>query len=64
MTIKRPTPEQLAEKNVPLEEDDKFSSPAYPMVYELLEYMEEHGIPREATLDYYECGSHKLSLSW
>ena len=65
-----PTPEQLKEQCVPLRQKYEASpgqwrdTPYEPAVTELVEFMEKHGIPSFAKVEYWECGTHTIALSW
>lgn len=70
--INAPTPEQMAKGVVPIqglwwtenEPDKKRDTPYAPTIAELWNYMQQYGIPLSAKIEYYDCGSHTMSLEW
>ena len=70
--LMEPTPEQLAEGIVPLQAhwwtednpDQKRVGPYAPTIGELTAFMTHYDIPDSAKIEYYECGSHTISLEW
>jgi hypothetical protein len=63
--LRPPTDEEMREGYVLLVEDDRFETPVYPRMPELLAFMKVNNIPVDRVqLNYHHCGTHTLALKW